>query len=246
MKDIQVYYSPAKDALSRIVKCPIELDISPMTEHYTRLGAKYSKTLNKFMESWNSEWNDDLLHPLARVVRFTPDETNCMFGGKVKWSRTTSETLLAVWTIGAALEKKCSELMTTGDAMAGLMLDVAGSIALYEIHRALMNWVRSSITTPGGLHITDAFYPGFGNVDQKMMNEVADSARTKDTIGVEAQNQSLLSPRKSQCSFLMLSTEGADIAITATPCAPCNGKQCLYYQLGGCHMQILGNACKIG
>lgn len=242
MKDIKIYYTKTSDKQLSITSYPICLNITSLVDHYNKLGPKYSKHLDKFMKYWEQVGYDSLFNPTASVTCFQYGEIIDIFGNKItRNDDINSDILLVIWTIGPMLEKQSSVfMMSAGDAMIGLMLDVVGSIALYEIHNALIKWINLKIIRDNLKYLVGEFYPGFDNVDHMIMREVVKSTNAEKTIGVKAQGPSLLYPRKSQCSFLKFSPQKKDIEISATPCNPCNGQKCLYYQLGGCHMQVLG------
>ena len=152
---------------------------------------------------------------------------------------------MAVWTIGAELEKEASEMMSSlGNLMTGFLLDVAGSIALYNMHAELTAWIKENIAVPDNKFINGEFYPGMGSIKQDLMERVVTLGETERMIGVSASGNSLLRPRKSQCSFTALGSSEHEIEVKMEPCRPCTGKKCLYYQLGGCHMMTCGSGDK--
>ena len=112
----------------------------------------------------------------------------------------------------------------------------AGSIALYSMHAELILWIRQNDAAPNDKFINGEFYPGMGGMRQDLMENVVTLGETERLIGVSASGNSLLRPRKSQCSFLALGASEHEAEVKMEPCKPCNGKRCLYYQLGGCHM----------
>ena len=243
MKKVKICYSPAKDIIWERESEPMEVDLSAVEKHYLALGEKHLKPLEKFMDFWRQEGCERNFNPQARVIKMSREETEKTFGSDLLChDEEVGDVVLAIWTLGADLEKESSRLMSTkGDLMTGFLMDVAGSIALYNIHETLMDWVEKNIAAKESSFIIREFYPGFDSVDQNMMEKVVNASDATKTIGVEARGSALLFPRKTQCSFVGLGTKKREKAVTAIPCNPCNGAKCLYYQLGGCHMQIMKN-----
>ena len=147
MKKVKIYYSPAKDIIWERESEPMEVDLSAVEKHYLALGEKHLKPLEKFMDFWRQEGCERNFNPQARVIKMSREETEKTFGSDLLChDEEVGDVVLAIWTLGADLEKESSRLMSTkGDLMTGFLLDVAGSIALYNIHETLMDWVEKNI-----------------------------------------------------------------------------------------------------
>ena len=247
MKSIKTYFSSldsegGRHDIRESRSSPVDVDLSTLCEHYEALGEKHLKALLKFKDYWENEGENLLFTPFARIVTMRRSHFCDIFGEEIlENDKDTCDVAVAVWTLGSALEKQSSLLMSSrGDLMTGFLLDVAGSIALYKMHDAVMEWIKKEVTEPCGKFIATEYYPGFESVGQNMMEKIVSVTDASDIIGVLAHSSSLLYPRKTQCSLVGISTEDIKCVIKATPCSPCNGKKCLYYQLGGCHMQVMG------
>ena len=244
MKSIKILYSPEGETILEKESRPMEVDLTSVKTHYAALGERHEKPFEKFMDFWNGEAYEKFFNPKARVLRMEREKAEEIFGSEFLCGDTkVKEIVLAIWTIGRDLEQESSNLMSSsGDIMTGFLLDVAGSVALYNMHDVIVNWVRENIAAPENSFVVREFYPGFDSVNQHMMGRVVEASNAAETIGVEARCDSLLSPRKTQCSFIGIDTTERENLVTAVPCNPCNGTKCLYYQLGGCHMQVFKNS----
>lgn len=245
MKKIKIFYSSdvqnSHIGITELEGPDISVDFSNLIEHYKRRGEKNLECLEKFLPLWDKEWEPELFDPKARIVLKSDENIKSTFGKEFNYGDIdTSMTALMVWTVGEDIEKKSSKLMSLrGDLMSGFLLDVAGSIALYDMHRILLDWVSKRVEREHSKFVSAEFYPGFKNASQFVMDKIEVEGKTEETIGVSASDKLMLKPRKTQCSFVGIGNEKVQLSPFASPCDPCSGKKCLYYQLGGCHMDVL-------
>ncbi|GEM_PF-534190 len=250
MKDIQIFFSSlhggGSQNITAVKYAPMNVELSSLMEHYVLLGEKHIKNIEKFMSYWNLEGKETLLSPKARLVMMPKKEAERNFGYDIMLGEESADhVIMAVWTLGGDLEKKSMELMSAnGDRMMGFLLDVAGSIALYNMHDVLIEWIRSELAAPNNKFITKEFYPGQNDVILDMMEKIELLGCTERTIEVAAHGSPMFHPMKTQCSFVGISSTPLDVSLSVLPCSPCSDKKCLYYQLGGCHMQVLANSDK--
>ncbi|MDO5114505.1 MAG: hypothetical protein Q4D58_00270 [Synergistaceae bacterium] len=246
MKSINIIFSEygASDGAARCEEAPMSVDLSALSGHYESLGARHRENFEIFMKYWQSEGYEKLLSPTARVMTMPFSVAAENFGAELPRSNKSVETAaMAVWTIGPALEAKCTEMTSSlNDMMTGLLLDVAGSISLYNMHRRMTEWLKSGPARAMGKYINGEFYPGTGSMRQDLIEKVVSLGDTERLIGVRASGSSLLHPRKSQCSLILLGSSEYETEIKMEPCKPCTGRKCLYYQLGGCHIMTPGDA----
>ena len=244
MKSIKIYHSAYGGKDFHISEsAPIDVDLSALEKFYASMGEKHLRSLLKFIDYWKNEGYEKFFNPRA-VMRVLPLETAAdAFGTEtLSLNDSVDKVVMAVWTIGAELEKEASEMMSSiGNLMTGFLLDVAGSIALYNMHTELITWIKENIAVSDGKFINGEFYPGMGSMRQDLMERVVTLGETERMIGVSASGNSLLRPRKSQCSFTALGALEHKIEVKMERCHPCTGKKCLYYQLGGCHMMTGGS-----
>ena len=241
-KKIKIFSSEYGAGLSRIEEresAPVGVNLAALERFYAQMGDKHKRNFDKFAAYWEAEGFEKLFNPAARVVTMPVSVAEENFGAELlRVNDSVSEVVMIVWTIGPELERECSEMMnSTGSLMTGFLLDVAGSVALYDMHAALGLWVKASPAAGLGKFVNGEFYPGMGSMRQDLMEKVVTLGDTEKIIGVGASGLSLLRPRKSQCSFVALGSAEHEAVFKSEPCKPCAGKKCLYYQLGGCHMQ---------
>lgn len=245
MKKIRIFYSSyfqdTPDRIAELEGPDIAVDFSALVEHYKNLGKNNLKYLEKFIPLWEREWEPEFFDPKARIVLMENENLKRTFGDEVDYGNVnTNFSALMVWTVGEDIEKKSSKLMSLrGDLMSGFLLDVAGSIALYGMHRVLLEWISDKIHREHSKFVSAELYPGFQNTIQAIMDKIEIVGKTEETIGVSAHSNLMLKPRKTQCSFVGFGNEKAVLSSSVLPCSPCTGKKCLYYQLGGCHMDVL-------
>ncbi|WP_281680972.1 hypothetical protein [Synergistes jonesii] len=238
MKKIKIYHSAYGEKDVQISESEeIRVDLSSLEEFYSALGERQMRCFRKFVGFWDGGGRERLLAPQA-VVKILPHEIiSNEFKEAPELIDKGEKAALVVWTIGKALESEAGDMTSSaGSIMTGLLLDVAGSIALYSMHAELIGWIKKNIGAPAGKYICGEYYPGIGRMRQDLMEKVVALGETERLMGVTASGTSLLHPRKSQCAFLALGAKEGECSVKTEPCSPCNGKKCLYYQLGGCHM----------
>ena len=155
------------------------------------MGEKHLRSLLKFIAYWKNEGYEKFFNPRA-VMRVLPLETAAdAFGTEtLSLNDSVDKVVMAVWTIGAELEKEASEMMSSvGNLMTGFLLDVAGSIALYNMHTELITWIKENIAASDGKFINGEFYPGMGSMRQDLMERVVTLGETERMIGVSAKRQ---------------------------------------------------------
>lgn len=244
MKDIQIFFSSLHGGepqnITAVKYAPMNVELSSLLEHYVLLGEKHIKNIEKFMLYWNLEGKETLLSPKARLVMMPKKEAEKNFGSDVmQWDSSPDAVIIAVWTLGGDLERKSMEMMSShGDIMTGFLLDVAGSIALYNMHDLLIRWIDAELAVPNRKHITEEIYPGLRSAIQDMTHKIEILGNTREIIGVYEHGSSMFYPRKTQYSFVGIGSVRGKRRLVALPCSPCSADKCLYYQLGGCHMQV--------
>ena len=245
MKKIRIYFnSDLVDPTNGIIEIEgpeAAVDFSALIEHYRTLGENNLKYVEKFIPLWEEEWGPELFDPKARVLLMSGVNMRKKFGDTIDSGEAEiSLSALMVWTVGEAIEKKSASLMSLrGDLMSGFLLDVAGSIALYGMHRAMLEWLSKKVYRDHSKYISAEVYPGFREAPHEIMDRIETAGNTEKTIGVRAFGKSMLQPRKTQCSFVGFGTNEILLPASVRPCMPCSGRKCLYYQLGGCHMDVL-------
>jgi hypothetical protein len=243
MKDIEIFFSDFDagegERCIEARHAAMDVDLSLLLRHYAALGEKHARNVEKFMPYWEAECENLLLSPKARVLKMPRKAAEKSFGrDAVQWDSSPDAVIIAVWTLGGDLESKSMEMMSSkGDVMTGFLLDVAGSIALYNMHDLLIRWIEAELALPNSKNITEEIYPGLGSAIQDMTHKIETLGNTRETIGVYEQGSSMFYPRKTQYSFVGIGSAKGRRSLRALPCSPCSADKCLYYQLGGCHMR---------
>ena len=153
------------------------------------------------------------------------------------WEREGFEKLfnpaarVVTMPVAVAEENFGAELLRVNDSVSEVVMTV------WTTGPELERWVKENPAAKLGKFVNGEFYPGMGSMRQDLMEKVVTLGETEKIIGVGASGLSLLRPRKSQCSFVALGSAEHEAVFKSEPCKPCAGKKCLYYQLGGCHMQ---------
>lgn len=243
MKTIRLFLSRTGDQIEETDGPAFSTTLESLVAQYGAMGERFAKAADRFVDFWNDEVAGGCIDPKARILVLYPEEMEIRFSAVLSHCETRPErTVLMVWTVGDALERRSAEIMSeTGRSTEGLLLDVAGSIMLYKMHAALLGWAESTLAPSLEQPVSGALYPGFGGMLQDVMEDIERNARTEETIGVTARGTGMLHPRKTQCSFVILGQSAAARWDVALPCSPCNGVRCLYRQLGGCHLAVMGS-----
>ena len=220
MKKLKIFLSEMKKGelgeLTKLDGFPVKVDFSQLRSHYEKRGKRLAWCLGEFLEWWEKEGESALFEPLASLL-------------------IVGMSILAVWTIGERLETKTGQFLRDIDnAMSGFLLNVAGSVALYCVHGSLLRWIDESIAQPMGKRVSAQHYISNEDAGADAIKEVVHLCRTRETIGADLFGMSMLKPRNTQYAVITLGESAAEL--TATPCVPCNGIKCYYYQLGGCHL----------
>lgn len=242
MQTVRIFFSASNQIPATIVEKDgpvLHVDLAPMRRHYHRLGGPHVKKLEEFMLYWEEE-GYSLLAPRARIASIDADAVKDVLPPMALDDLGDFDALvLSVWTLGDALERESSRIMARkGSMMKGIFLDVAGSIALYDIHNLLLDWLAKE-PAYGRKHVVGEFYPGFEGDPHPLMQRIEELAETPRWLNVETHGSPMFHPRKTQCAFVLLHEEKRAFRRRLLPCHPCEGRRCLYYQLGGCHLGII-------
>ena len=176
-KKIKIFSSEYGAGLSRVEEresAPVGVNLAALERFYAQMGDKHKRNFDKFAAYWEAEGFEKLFNPAARVVTMPVAVAEENFGAELlRVNDSVSEVVMIVWTIGPELERECSEMMnSTGSLMTGFLLDVAGSVALYDMHAALDLWVKANPAAGLGKFVNGEFYPGMGSMRQDLMEKV--------------------------------------------------------------------------
>jgi hypothetical protein len=139
------------------------------------------------------------------------------------------------WTIGDALERKVNELFDEHEALDAIFLDVAGTRVLLHMHAAIQQWLRDSFARPNNKSIVRELYPGHDAFSAAELERLVQAAGAGSAIGV-AGDSSMCIPKKTMYSFFVVGEGPERLVEEIHTCPDCSGMNCLYYQMGGCHL----------
>ena len=241
MKRIRIFFSSSDECVAEGVQefdgPDVQIDFLQMETHYRRMKPHLFKQVEQIKEYWETEGEQRLFDPKARIALMTRGKAENMFG-EVAFGESVEFVASLTWSIGDALEIESVEWMQKRESMKGLLLDVTGSLCLYEMHSALLDWIGVSVAASMGLSVIEQFYPGIDACNSGVIERMQENMGTDHYIGVRLHGD-MLYPRKAQCSFVMIGEGLSNPLKRYIPCNPCHGSRCLYWQLGGCHMDTI-------
>ncbi len=222
------------------VSLPCEANLTSLDEFYASQPSSRQGDYSAFKKNWEAGGKNKFFVPRVvakqlgktEIAEFGFDLKDELFCGAQK-------VYAIVWTIGDALEKSVASLMESGQLTAGLMLDVAGSVALRNIRHDLIDWL-SAHSRGNSRFVCAEYYPGLKVFPLKFVPRVLEITGAWDILGVSANESCFLSPAKTKCAFFFLGRKSHKT--NPIRCIPCAHEKCLYWQMGGCHMLFLDDA----
>ncbi|MHA1732533.1 MAG: hypothetical protein ACTSU5_11350 [Promethearchaeota archaeon] len=131
-------------------------------------------------------------------------------GGRfAKVVRNATEVIVAVCTIGPAVEEKIHEYATSGKAFRGTLLDGFASWAVHSTRRQLFSWLKRKLHAKEGLRVSVPVGPGeeFGFPLQNQRAIFDLLAGEVEAIGVSLTDSLLMVPLKSVSLVLGVGSE---------------------------------------
>lgn len=176
-----------------------------------------------------------LIHPRA-LVGFHPVESIgdgriCLRGGAEVESRvlasllaSASEIILAVATVGDAVERRAEEYFDRGDSSRAFALDGWGTSALVSFGRALYRHLQK-MAEGKGKNLSISFSPGHSDWPLEQQGVIF-GLLPSDRIGVRLTDSYLMIPKKSTS---MIAGLGEDVVSRGSKCDYCpRQKECLF------------------
>lgn len=227
-----------------LVSEPAAVDTASMGSFFSGQGAAAARTFGKFLQLWESPECQTSLDPGA-CVAFVPalllpgDLMKNLPGAKDTVGEEPSGkkrmAAAAVWTIGSGIDGYISGQLSGNDRLAGMMVDVAATLALNSMHRILRSLVKREASTRFGLSPVSEYCPGIGGGGMETIPGLIALTGAEGSLGLGF-GPGMMRPVKSRCSVMLLE-EGVSCQEPADRrCEPCLGEKCLYGQLGGCQM----------
>lgn len=233
----------------------LDLDLGPLEAHYRRQGEAAFRYFCKFSELWMSPQCREAIEPGASIV-FIParilseklqGSEMVETGGEFReLLERTRRTALLVWTIGGRIEEQISRYCEGNERLVGFLLDAATSLLLNEMHNVLRALVKEEALSLFSLFPIAEYYPGVGSPNSSLIRPILDISDADRRLGLATNDQMMIHPKKSQCSVVLLGEEKDSRILVNSPCIPCQGKKCMYFQLGGCHVGRAGGSVTHG
>ena len=133
--------------------------------------------------------------------------------------------VLALATIGPAVELKARKLVQMQQSTRGLILDAVGTVAAERTADFIESEIHRRFTS-SGFKISRRYAPGYCGWDIKAQKEIF--AHFPDTLGITLTDGCLMVPEKSLSFASILSMDGDFSAIKVGNCRECKQEKCPY------------------
>lgn len=133
--------------------------------------------------------------------------------------------VLALATVGGAVECRARQLIDTQQAAAGLIVDAVGTIAAEQTADFIEHRIRRDFTNLGW-KVSRRYAPGYCGWKIEAQREIFDYL--PDTLGVKLTDSCLMMPEKSLTFACLLSRTGDFSMIKVKDCRRCNQQACSY------------------
>lgn len=133
--------------------------------------------------------------------------------------------ILALATIGPALEQYSKKLVGAGEGARGLIADAIGTVAAEQTADFLERKIRQDCSETG-LKVSRRYAPGYCGWEIKAQRQLF--SRFGDTLGIELTEGCLMIPEKSLSFVSLLSRTGDFSGIRVGNCKNCGQKGCPY------------------
>ena len=139
--------------------------------------------------------------------------------------RMAEGIVLALATIGPAVERKAKELTNTEQSAAALIVDAIGTVAAELTADFLESKIRQDCAG-WGWKVSRRYAPGYCGWGLEGQKEIF--SRFPDTIGIKLTKSCLMFPEKSLSFVCMISRKGNFDKIKLQDCKRCKQKDCPY------------------
>lgn len=133
--------------------------------------------------------------------------------------------VLAVATIGEAVERRAKELIDKERGATGLIVDAIGTIAVEQTADFLEDRIRRDCAG-GGWKVSRRYAPGYCGWKMEAQREIF--KHLPDTLGIKLTSSCLMVPEKSLSFVCLLSTGGDFCVVKIGDCRKCRQKDCPY------------------
>jgi hypothetical protein len=135
------------------------------------------------------------------------------------------EMVLALATIGPAVELKTRRLMEKHESTRGLILDAVGTVAAERTADSMERRIHRHFTS-SGWKVSRRYAPGYCGWDVTAQKDIF--AHFPDTLGIELTESCLMIPEKSLSFVSLLSKRGDFSEIKVGNCRDCKQEKCPY------------------
>ena len=133
--------------------------------------------------------------------------------------------VLALATIGGAVERRAKELVDTRQGATGLIVDAIGTIAAEQTADFLENRIRRDCAACGW-EVSRRYAPGYCGWEVEAQREVF--SLFPDTLGITLTSSCLMIPEKSLSFVCLLSVSGDFSPVSIGNCRRCRQEACPY------------------
>ncbi|MHC4531446.1 MAG: hypothetical protein ACYS18_03065 [Planctomycetota bacterium] len=133
--------------------------------------------------------------------------------------------ILALATIGPALEQYSKNLVVAGEGARGLIADAIGTVAVEQAADFLERKIQQDCSETG-LKVSRRYSPGYCGWKIEAQRQLF--SRFDDTLGIKLTESCLMIPEKSLSFVCLLSRTGNFSSIRVGNCKECRQKGCPY------------------
>jgi hypothetical protein len=133
--------------------------------------------------------------------------------------------ILALATIGPALEQYSKKLVGTGEGTRGLIADAIGTVAAEQTADFLEHRIHQDCSETG-LKVSRRYAPGYCGWEIEAQRQIF--SRFDDTLGIKLTESCLMIPEKSLSFVCLLGRTGDFSNIKIGNCKECRQKDCPY------------------
>ena len=255
---LEIFAAECRSSLQRHEIRKFRVETAPFYAEQMKCSLCSSKSsimeaFDDFVENWNKKWHS-LVSPQAGVVFWNKEELSKDFfnhfsenGIRERLLEQCESGCAAVWSIGGSLEEAAEE-EASKSAVQAMLLDVAGTLCLGIIRKAIQNYVAREFCAESGSSILGEYIPDSRSASDSeaqepdgrltMITEPWLSLRENERPAFSVNRYGVMTPLKTQCSMYFIGKAVAErpIRLNAIPCSNCRGARCLYAQFNGCHL----------
>jgi hypothetical protein len=133
--------------------------------------------------------------------------------------------VLALATIGRAVESRAGQLVKMGHGAAALLVDAIGTVAAEQAADFVERTIRQDFANSGWM-VSRRYAPGYCGWKIEAQREIF--SQFPDTLGIKLTSSCLMIPEKSLTFACLLSRTGDFSMIKVKDCRQCNQQACSY------------------